>query len=72
MTETTDAVEARIPDIARQAFADAYAETLRAGHPVLVRSGRYIERVHPDGTRERVKTIPPMVKVTKGARYALR
>ena len=67
-----DQYESQFPLMAAQAFAEARQRVLNSGQSILEAEGSDIYRVFPDGTREVVKQIAPLIPVHMGARYTLK
>lgn len=64
--------ERRVPEIATQAFRNAYEASLSAGTSVVVRRGEDIVRVWPDGAAEVLKPARPLVRIPPGLTLDLR
>lgn len=65
--EEMRALDEDLPRLAAEAGARAYREALAAGSTVLVGDDDgVIYRVHPDGSREMVKSVPGSTTITLG------
>lgn len=51
--------------------ASAFQEALDAGLSVLIADGGSLWEVFPDGSRNKIKELPPATPVTAGARYTI-
>lgn len=50
-------LEARIPELSRRVFREAYQQALASGHPVTVLIGSTVMRITAEGTQEIVEQI---------------
>lgn len=58
-----EAREERVPELALEAFREAFEKARKSGHPVVVAEGEHLVAIRPDGSREVVKRIPAKVKL---------
>ena len=59
-------LEESFPSLSGAAFAAAYKQTLASGQSVLISEEGVIYEIFPDGSRKRIKEIPPPTPVTAG------
>ena len=69
--EKLDELEAEFPLLSGKAFADAQAEALKSGLPVLVAQNGQLVRHYPDGSEEFVKVIEASVAVRPGTKIKI-
>lgn len=64
-------LEEHIPELAEAATKQAYWAALATGSSVLICENATLVEVHPDGTRQIIKKLPPQVRVTKGLKVKI-
>lgn len=67
-----DYLEEHIPELAEVAFKQAYWAALASGSSVLIRDGNYLVEVFPDGHKNIIKPLPPLVSVKAGQKLEIR
>ena len=69
--EAMSFLEEHIPELAEIAFKQAYWAALASGSSVLIRENGNLVEVFPDGTRKFIKSLPPLIPVTRGQRLKI-
>ncbi len=64
-------LEQHIPEMADLAVKQAYWAALASGNSVLVIEDSTIVEVFPDGSRKKIKSLAPPIKIIKGQRIKL-
>ena len=70
--ESISVQEARIPNMAADAFKDAQNQALRMSGKVLRAVNGKLVETHADGTEKLIRFIHSPVKVTVGAKFKLK
>jgi hypothetical protein len=65
-------LESQFPGLSGKAFAEARRNALDAGFPVMQSEDGFLVEVHPDGRKERLKSIEPWIPVQAGAVFTIR
>lgn len=69
--ESMQFLEEQIPELAEAAVRQAYWDALNSGSSVLEYENGALVEVFPDGTRKRIKNLPPQQKARPGQTYKL-
>ena len=64
--------ERRIPELAKEAGKRAFQQSLSNGNTVLIKKGKKVIAVSPDGSRRVVKETRGRVRIGKGTKYRLK
>jgi len=67
-----DMVNSRIEKLAREAFGQAYEEALASKDGVIAVEDGVLYQVFQDGRKEKIKDIPPKIKLKPNKVYTLR
>ena len=67
-----DMVNKRIAKLAREAFSQAYQEALQSEGGVTAVEDGVLYQVYKDGKKEKIKDIPPRIKLDPKKTYTLR
>ena len=70
--DENDMVNSRIESLARKAFSAAYQEALASEEGVTAVVDGVLYQVFKDGTKKKIKDIPPRIKLDPKKQYTLK
>lgn len=73
--EDLERLERKVPEVATLAVQEAYwraLERLGPGESIMIAIDTILYRIHKDGTKTPVKTLPPRKSIPTGTRIRIR